>query len=304
VVSIPLAARPPYRVVPDVGQAAWISCAGHLPYGQPLDQRLDDAASLTWDVDAGDVEIVGNAIVQLTVSADQPVAFVALRLSDVDSDGTSTLVTRGLLNLTRRSGMAAAEPLEPGTRYPVVVELEATAWRPLPGHWLRLAVAGADWPNVAAPPVPLTLQVHGGELRLPVLTDESPWPTPSFAPGEPTAGESADGVTWRVERDVLRRSTACVVEHGSSYPTPYGSATESYTGRVCVDSRTFQQDAHAEVSFSLRFDQPGAEVVARSVLDVHATAGDYEVTIGLVCTEGGAVVGERRWHAAFPRDLA
>ncbi len=30
----PLDARPPYDVRPDVGTAAWISCAGHLPYGQ------------------------------------------------------------------------------------------------------------------------------------------------------------------------------------------------------------------------------------------------------------------------------
>ena len=45
-------AKPPYVVRPDVGTAAWISCAGHLPYGQPLDQRHDDADSLTWDVDA------------------------------------------------------------------------------------------------------------------------------------------------------------------------------------------------------------------------------------------------------------
>jgi uncharacterized protein len=27
----------------DVGSAAWISCAGHLPFGQPGDQREDDA---------------------------------------------------------------------------------------------------------------------------------------------------------------------------------------------------------------------------------------------------------------------
>jgi hypothetical protein len=27
------------EVRPDVGSAAWISCAGHLPFGQPDDQR-------------------------------------------------------------------------------------------------------------------------------------------------------------------------------------------------------------------------------------------------------------------------
>jgi uncharacterized protein len=33
----------------DVGSAAWISCAGHLPFGQPDDQRSDDAWSLVYD---------------------------------------------------------------------------------------------------------------------------------------------------------------------------------------------------------------------------------------------------------------
>jgi len=50
-VEYPLLGRPPYVVKPDVGTAAWISCAGHLPWGQPLDQRHDDADSLTWDLD-------------------------------------------------------------------------------------------------------------------------------------------------------------------------------------------------------------------------------------------------------------
>ena len=36
-------------VEPDVGTAAWIDCAGHLPWGLSGDQREDDARSLTWD---------------------------------------------------------------------------------------------------------------------------------------------------------------------------------------------------------------------------------------------------------------
>ena len=50
--ELTLLGRRAYPVVPDVGTAAWISCAGHLPYGQSLDQRHDDADSLTWDFDA------------------------------------------------------------------------------------------------------------------------------------------------------------------------------------------------------------------------------------------------------------
>jgi predicted acyl esterase len=48
-------------VRPDVGVAAWIDCAGHLPFGQPDDQRADDAWSLTfdWPLEA-ELEVLGH----------------------------------------------------------------------------------------------------------------------------------------------------------------------------------------------------------------------------------------------------
>ena len=49
-----------------------------------------------------------------TVAADRPRALVAVRLCDVAPDGSSLLVTRGLLNLTHREGHDATAPLEPG----------------------------------------------------------------------------------------------------------------------------------------------------------------------------------------------
>ena len=45
----PLSPKPPYQVVADIGLTAWLSCSGHLPWGQADDQRVDDIRSLTWD---------------------------------------------------------------------------------------------------------------------------------------------------------------------------------------------------------------------------------------------------------------
>ncbi len=85
----------------DVGVAAWISCAGGLPWGQPLDQRADDARSLTydWPIDER-AELLGNASVSLRIRSSAPVAHLAVRLCDVFPDGTSALITRGILNLS------------------------------------------------------------------------------------------------------------------------------------------------------------------------------------------------------------
>jgi hypothetical protein len=111
-----------------------------------------------------------------------------------------------------------------------------------------------------------------------------------------------------VERDVLGRSTACVVDHGSSYDAPYGTVVEHYRGRVSVSTRTFDQIAAADVSFTLHFDDDGTgnpvTVKAKSVLEVHAGPGAFDVRVTLVCTEGDEVVGERSWQRTIARDLA
>jgi hypothetical protein len=307
-VEYPLLGKLPYAVKPDVGTAAWISCAGHLPYGQPLDQRHDDVDSLTWDFDPQGLEIAGHPHAVLSVSASAPVATVSAKLTDVGPDGSSTLITRGTLNLTRRDGMDTAEPVVPGEVYEVDVELEATAWQWRPGHRMRLAVAGADWPNTIAPPEPVTLTVRGGALLLPKYDPTGSAPAPEFAPGDEESSESGHGVVWRVERDVLGRSTACVVDHGSSYDAPYGTVVEHYRGRVSVSTRTFDQIAAADVSFTLHFDDDGTgnpvTVKAKSVLEVHAGPGAFDVRVTLVCTEGDEVVGERSWQRTIARDLA
>jgi hypothetical protein len=300
--ELALSERPPYAVRPDTGVDAWIDCAGHLPYGQSMDQRFDDAASLTWEWDAEELRLLGYPVARLRLSADQPVAGVSVKLCDVFPDGTSALVARGSLNLSHRDGSDAPTPVEPGTPYDVEVLLDACAYAFAPGQRLRLSVAGADWPNTAAPPAPLTLTVHGGGLELPVHIGASPYPPPVLVPGASTSAESAEGVTWRVERDVLRRETACVVEHRSTYPIPFdGTASEAYSGRVSVDTHTFEQRAQADVSF--RLEWPDGCVSTNSALDVRLGPDSYDVDIWLDVRDGDEQVAERTWHRSFPRQL-
>jgi uncharacterized protein len=135
----------------------------------------------------GDLEILGHPRLAARVGASAPVAFLSAKLCDVFPDGTSALVARGFLNLTRRRSLTEPEPLAPGVVEPVELELDATSWVFPAGHRLRLSLAGSEWPNIVPPPAPVTLIVarDGSTLTLPVLDGPSPAPPPSLPPPRP-----------------------------------------------------------------------------------------------------------------------
>jgi predicted acyl esterase len=289
-------------VEPDVGTAAWIDCAGHLPWGLSCDQREDDTRSLVWEWDGEQQVILGQPRVRLRVSADAPAASLSVKLCDVFPDGTSALVTRGTLDLAYREGLhAPARPasLVPGEVYAVEVLLDACAYQLAPGQRLRLSVAGADWPNTVAPPAPVTLTVHDGALDLPLWSGHDPR-RPTFVPGRATSSEDPDGVTWTVSRDVLRRTTTCAVRHGSTYAVPHGgTASEEYAGEVVVDRRSFAQHASAECTYRLSW--PGADVRVSSTLRLDVGAAGYDVVVDADAYDGPQHLTHRRWSEHVPR---
>lgn len=298
-VDVPLPGPASVAVVPDTGTAAWIDCAGHLPWGQSADQRVDDARSLTWDVAPPSGPVVGHPRARLRVSVDQPYASLSVKLCDVFPDGTSALVSRGSVDLTFRDGVhGTPSRLVPGEEYDVTLDLDACAFAWTPGNTLRVSITGVDWPNTVAPPAPVTLTVHGGSLELPVLSGS--FPAPTFTDGAEHSSESAEGVRWSIEDDVLRRRTTAHTHAVSEYDTPYdGRAREDYLGAVSVDRRTWEQSAHAVTTYDLTW--PGVAVQVVSTMDVTITAAGLDVSIDTVATLDGDTVSHRTWHEVIPR---
>jgi predicted acyl esterase len=285
-------------VEPDVGTAAWIDCAGHLPWGLSLDQQEDDARSLTWDVAPPAAAVVGQPRVRVRLSASAPAASLSVKLCDVFPDGTSALVSRGTLDLEFRDG-GDRVPLVPGEELEVDLLLDACAYQWSPGQLLRVSVAGSDWPNTIAPPAPVTLTVHGGSVELPLwpaaLSDE-----PEFTPGASSSSEDPEGVVWSITRDVLRRTTSATVRSGSTYDIPHGgTASEEYVGEVGVDRRTFAQWATATTTFALAWD--GIDVRVVSDLRVDIGADGYDVVIDCDAYHGEELISHREWRETIPR---
>jgi uncharacterized protein len=150
------------------------------PYGQgrisaesAADQREDDGLSLCLDSDplVKQLNIVGEGRVQLRIAADQPQAMLAVRLCDVAEEGTSALITYGLLNLSHRKGHEDPSPLSPGMFYDVIVKLKPIAQVVPKGHRLRLAISSAYWPMAWPSPDPVTLELDTAKswIDLPVI---------------------------------------------------------------------------------------------------------------------------------------
>jgi hypothetical protein len=178
------------------GATAGVWCPYGNKFGLPIDQRTDDGLSFCFTSAPLNepVEILGLPEVKLQLSVDQPNALLAVRLCDVAPDGSSRLVSWGLLNLTHRNSHECPELLRPGQTYQVSVQLNAVAHRLTAGHRWRVAISPTYWPHAWPSPMAVKLSVCTGsesKLILPVRTpnelDDSLAP---FAPpeGAPTLG--------------------------------------------------------------------------------------------------------------------
>lgn len=300
----------------DVGWTAWINCAGGPPWGQPQDQRPDEAFSLVYDWEplGEELEILGHPRVRATVRSSAPVAFLSAKLCDLHPDGTSQLVTRGLLNLTHRTSRETPTPLSPGEAYEVDVEMEVTSWVFEPGHRIRLDLAGTDWPNCFPPPGPVTLAVdrQGTTLVLPVLDGHPPIAErPSLPPprrtqagGESARGEALDELVWTIEHDIADDETRAVARYGGSSGADDGVPAIEWRHGGTVGVST-EDPARSWVDASARYTivYPEATVSAEVRSRIDTDADTYHLRLEIDTAEDGAPRWSRRLERRIQRKL-
>ena len=292
----------------DVGWTAWLSCAGLPPWGQAVDQRPDEAYSLVYDWPLeGELEILGAPVLRARVASSAPVAYLSARLCDVHPDGTSQLVTRGLLNLTHRDSREEPSPLEPGRAYDVSFELDVTSWVFEPGHGVRVDLAGTDWPNCWPPSAPLTLTIEreGSQIVLPMVDGPPPIAEPPDLPASrrPQAWDT-DGVTWKVERDLIGNETRAVVGyHNRSEADEVAPAIAERVGGVVGVS--IDDPGRAWVSATARYELtwPGTVIATEVRSRIESDAEGYQVHLEIDAEEDGSVRWSRRFDRRFARDL-
>jgi len=115
-------------------------------------------AELAWPV-ASSLTLAGLPRVTLSYSLTGTDATIALKLWDVGSAGTKTLVTRGVYRLSTADGDPASGTLS--------VELFGNAWRVPAGDRLQLEIAQADAPYLRPDDLPSSISFPSVTLALP-----------------------------------------------------------------------------------------------------------------------------------------
>ena len=307
-----------YEYRPTVGIAGGLWSAG-VPFGLPTDQWQDEAFSLNYTTKPLDtpLEIIGTARAVLHVSSTAPVMAFVARLSDVAPDGTSALVTNGLLNGTRRSSLTDPEPMEAGEVYELDIELDTTAWRFEPGHRVRLSISSADFPNSWPTPYKGTNRVFREETRrsqllLPVV------PTRDATSGEMPQDEIAFGTVhnpkpvsrakngappWEIVTDLLGDRTGLRVRRLSANSPREDVDVERGADLEVWASNREPSQVTAVGHHSWRLSHPIGETIVDSTCTVNSTVETFEVEIDLDVKVDGKQRHQRSWVRSYPRVL-
>ena len=284
------------------------------------DQREEDGGALTFDSAPlpESLEILGAPVAELEIEVDRPVAMIAARLSDVRPNGEATRVTYGLLNLTHRDSSETPEPLEPGQRYRVRVQLNGVAQAFPAGHRVRLSLSTSYWPLAWTAPEPVCMRVHTGQSRfvLPVRPPRPeedaalrPFEEPEGAPPLKRTLVEPEEHAWRVTRDLgTDESVLHVVDDRGTYRmedigvTVQTRADEWYSS---CDNDIDSVRGETLWQRSLERDDWGVRTVAHTVMSsdsqhffIRAELDAFEKD-----SRGERRVFSRSWNTDIPRDL-
>jgi hypothetical protein len=222
------------------------------------------------------------------------------KLCVVQPDGSSQLITYGWTSTARASSHDAKVPLPAGEVREVEVILRPTSRVIAQGQRIRLAISGADFPELWPTPVPYTMQVFRGPQRpsrldLPIIPPRAEdIPDPHFAPPLDTSG-LADGAHSRsshhVRRDLVNRVVSYETE-SSTLGAIDAQTTMADRHRVTMTTDADRPwDTSVRAASRITIQRPAAEI--EIVVDAHLTP--YQITLDAEIREDGRVMYRRNW---------
>ncbi|MFJ9611363.1 CocE/NonD family hydrolase [Kitasatospora sp. NPDC101176] len=289
-------------------QHTGLNAGAYVPQGrpadQPPDQREEDGRSVCFDSQPlpEPVEVLGAPTVRLRLRGGGPPAQVVARLCAVGPDGTSALITRGVLLTDGRDA---------------TVELAACAATVPAGHRLRLALSSGYWPWVWPEPdtTGYAVDPSGSALSLPVrhlAADIGAAPVSLGTPElpEPLDVHLTEPLTARPERltvhDIGRHEWRTEL-------SPAGDGTRTHPDGLVRDEHTVTAyriltstplSAQARTDHTVRLERPeaGWDVTVQTRTQLRCDAGHFLSVVQLRALEAGSVVFTREWQHRVPRE--
>ncbi|WP_417426124.1 CocE/NonD family hydrolase [Hoeflea sp.] len=276
----------------------------------PDEQTTDDLRSACFDgtVLTEPLDIVGAPKLALRFRSDKPVAQLAVRLCDLRPDGTSALITMGVLNLTHSKSSEEPELLTPGAVFETTVTLDQIAYRIPAGHRLRIAISTSYWPFIWPAPERATVTLEAGTLALPCRTvivdaDEcrfekpvgaAPWRHENLRPSASTRRTETDPATGVVTTTIFN-------DAGENRDLDHGLISGSTTHEIW----SIHPDDPLSATSHIRWEQTGGRDDWRTgtVVDMEMRCDkDWFYIIGkLVATENGEVLFDKDWEERIAR---
>lgn len=304
-----------YDYNPSVGVTSgfWGGLVGN-GFGLPLDQRHDEAYSLSYTTDPleREMEVTGSPEAVLYSSSSADVAYFSVKLCDVAPDGTSVLVSQGILNGTHRNSHVSPSPLVPRDVYELHVTLKPLAYVFEAGHSIRMDVSGSDFPQFWPSPKLCKNEVHWGPSRpsrliLPLAPPQNPklpaprLERPSLAtPKAPLMGEKPE---YTLLHNFADETLTYAI--GSSMDLPVDEGTrfkQRRTGKMKVSLKDpGNVTAKANAVVTILKSEYSLEVEVNSI--TKSSVSSFNIQMQLDARIDGKSYFAKQWSVSVPRRL-
>ena len=299
-----------YAYNPAVGISAGIYWGGGImPWAMPVDQRLDEAWSLTYTTPPleKDLEVTGNPKAVLHVASSADTAYFHVKLADVAPDGTSKWLADGGLLATHRNSHSEPEPMEPGQVYELEVDLKYVSYLFEKGHCIRVSVASADFQNAWPTAKPAVNRVHRdrqypSHIVMPITPVQSPQlSAPDLKPSPrpaATMGDISQSTRHEITHDLVDETVTATLERVSETGPAPGLAHSNYTV-----SRRNPAEAVLQARYVYEVPPAGSGMTVEANESLTSDLESFHFLSQVEVTLGGKRHFQKSWRVSVPRKL-
>ena len=306
-----LSVRSPATAGTDCGR--WGGYGGTSP-DLAIDQRREDGQALCFDTEPlpADTTLLGAPELTLTLIVDVPRVNLTARLCDVYPDGTSALMTYGVLNLSHRDSHEFPQDCPVGTPFTVTLRLNDFARVVPKGHCIRLALATQHWfilwpqPTLAT----ATLASGGSTIKLPMRPSGPRDSQVAFAPAEisppvPSTTIAAGQSTKTVEDDIASglRTIRLKTDHGTHSIDDRHIVTSSWNADTFIIHPDDPLSARLITEYAWAIKSGPSDMEAKGRTELTADAENFYLTWQIEAREHGRIVHSKGATRAIKRDF-